>query len=282
MAAIDPDEQDPQTFHVDWAALHAGRNPWKRTARVAVDPFLVAKAVQGVMRLCPHQTATGTPLVWNEYSVFLELTDWERIKKLEATLVRDLGGVVEKALKKLKAEMVGTLNVRLMRDEGGSVRSGSAIIKVDFSEGDRLIPPDPSEMTVRVGMPVVRSITDLTERVEEVPAPTDSEEVLKLSWPGGTTNIRSGSRVVLGRPHRSPATGFVALTGAGSKINKRHAWIEAGDEGAVIGRMSKANPVEVKGRLIQAGGQIAIDDFPADISLSNGELKLTLERIEHT
>ena len=78
----------------------------KAESASVVDPFLVAKAVKVVMRQCPHQTATGKPLVWNEYRVFLDLEDWERIKKLESTLLRDLGGVVEKHLKKRKAEMV--------------------------------------------------------------------------------------------------------------------------------------------------------------------------------
>ena len=90
---------------------------------MAVDPFLVAKAVKEVMRVCPHRTATGSPLVWNDFAVFLDLTDWSRIKKLEGTLVRDLGGVVEKELAALKAEMVGPLNVRLVRDESGSTLS---------------------------------------------------------------------------------------------------------------------------------------------------------------
>ena len=281
MPGITRDEQDPQTFHVDWSAVHAGFNPWKRADRIAVDPYLVAKAVKAVMRQCPHQTATAQPLVWNEYAVFLDLTDWERIKKLEGTLTRDLGGVVQEELTSLKAEMVGVLNVRLLRDEGATVRPGTAIIKVDFAEGERLKPVDPSEMTVRVGGPLARSVTDLTERVPEM-AGTHFEgmgaEALRVAWPGGVAGIRAGARVVLGRPHAGAAPGFVALQGASNKINKRQLWIEAGSDGALIGRISEANPVEVRGRLIQAGGQIAIDDFPAEISLSSGELMLRLER----
>ena len=69
------------------------------------------------------------------------------------------------------------------------------------------------------------------------------------------------------------------LSGASSKINKRQLWIEASEDGALIGRISDANPVEVKGRLVQAGGQISIDAFPAEINLSNGEMKLTVERL---
>jgi hypothetical protein len=281
---INRDEKDPETFRIDWAAVHGGLNPWKRTEKVVVDPFLVAKAVKAVMGQCPHQTATGKPLVWNEYRVFLDLGDWERIKKLESTLLRDLGEVVEKHLKKLKAEMVGGLTVRLLRDEGGTVRPGNAVIKVDFAEVDAAPSTvDPSEMTVRIGGPVAKSLTDLTQRVPESFAGAyvnpAAEERFKVVWPGGEAAIRAGSRVVLGRPHGASAPGFVPLEGATSKINKRQLWIEAAEDGALIGRLSDANPVEVKGRLVQAGGQISIDAFPADISLSNGEMKLTLERI---
>ena len=283
MPGITRDEKDPETYRIDWGAVHGGMNPWKRTEKVVVDPFLVAKAVKVVMRQCPHQTATGKPLVWNEYRVFLDLEDWERIKKLESTLLRDLGGVVEKHLKKLKAEMVGGLTVRLLRDEGGTVRPGNAIIKVDFAEVDRAAENDPSEMTVRIGGSVARSLTDLTTRVPEsfvgAYVNPSAEEKLKVLWTGGESTIRAGSRVVLGRPHGASAPGFVPMEGATNKINKRQLWIEASDDGALIGRLSDANPVEVKGRLVQAGGQISIDAFPAEISLSNGEMRLTLERV---
>jgi hypothetical protein len=279
---INRDENDPETYRVDWGAVHGGLNPWKRTEKVVVDPFLVAKAVKAVMGQCPHQTANGKPLVWNEYRVFLDLGDWERIKKLEGTLVRDMGEVVEKHLKKLKAEMVGGLTVRLLRDEGGTVRPGHAVIKVDFSSVEAPA-TDASEMTVRIGGPVAKQLTDLTQRVPESfmgayvnPA---AEERLKVLWTGGEATIRAGSRVVLGRPHGAAAPGFVPLEGATSKINKRHLWIEASEDGALIGRISDANPVEVKGRLVQAGGQISIDAFPAEINLSNGEMKLTVERL---
>lgn len=279
MAGLTRDEHDPQTFHIDWAALRAGRNPWKRGRKVAVDPFLVAKAVKTVMRECPHKSATGSPLVWNDYAVFLDLTDWSRIKKLEGTLVRDLGGVVEKELTSLKAEMVGPLNVRLVRDESGAVRDGGAIIKGDFTEAEKLATPDPAEMTVRVGRSLApRPLIDPpTVRVR-------SESLngggLRVEWERGSANVPDGSRIVLGRPHQPPSDGFVGLSGANAKINKKQLWIEAGAGGVIIGRFSEANPVEVAGRLIQSGGQIAVDRFPVDVSLSNGEMNLTIHRVE--
>ena len=287
MPGINRDEQDPQKFHVDWQAVHAGLNPWKRSEKVIIDPFLVAKAVKGVMRQCAQQTATGKPLVWNDYAVFMDLTDWEQVKKLEGTLTRDLGAVVTKTLKKSKAEMVGPLNVRLLRDEGNSVRPNTAVIKVDFRPEEKLEAmsgTDASEMTVRIGGLVAKSVTDLTQRVPDMEGlgvqDDSAPEQLRLSWPGGTTTIRDGNRIVLGRPHPGPSVGFVPLSGATSKNNTRQLWVEADEDGALIGRLSDANPVEVNGRLLQAGGQISIEDFPAQISLSTGELTLTLERIE--
>jgi FHA domain-containing protein len=278
VAGLIPDEHDPSVFQVDWSALKAGRNPWKRAGKAAVDPFLVAKAVKEVMRQCPNRTATGGPLVWNDYSVFLDIADWTRIKKLESTLVRDLGGVVEKELATLKAEMVGPLNVRLLRDESGNVRPGTAVLKADFTEAARLAAPDPAEMTVRVGKPVAHSLTDLpTERVPEMVA--DGSR-LRVQWDRGQATVAGGTRVVLGRPHQPASPGFVPLTGAAGKINKRQLWIEAGGGGVIIGRFSEANPVEVAGRLVQQGGQIAVDRFPVQVTLSNGEMKLTIDRVE--
>jgi hypothetical protein len=280
MASLVADEHDPSAFHVDWTALKAGRNPWKRGRKAAVDPFLVAKAVKEVMRMCPNRTATGSPLVWNDYSVFLDIADWTRVKKLEGTLVRDLGGVIEKELAGLKAEMVGPLNVRLLRDESGNVRPGTGVVKADFTEARKMAAPDPSEMTVRVGKPAARSLTDLpTERVPETPL-TDGGSGLRVQWDRGSTMLAGGTRIVLGRPHQPSSPGFVPLTGAAGKINKRHLWIESGGGGVIIGRFSGANPVEVAGRLVQQGGQIAVDKFPVQVNLSNGEMKLLIDRVE--
>jgi hypothetical protein len=84
----------------------------------------------------------------------------------------------------------------------------------------------------------------------------------------------------MGRPHKPASPGFVPLTGASAKINKRQLWIEAGAGGVIIGRFSEANPVQVAGRLIQSGGQIAVDRFPLDVTLSNGEMSLTIHRVD--
>jgi hypothetical protein len=278
VSGLTRDDHDPNVFQVDWSAVRAGRNPWKRGSQAAVDPFIVAKAVKLAMKLCPHKTATGAPLVWNDYTVFMDLEDWTRVKKLESTLVRDLGGVVEKELATLKAEMVGPLNVRLLRDESGNVRPGTALLKADFSAADRLAAPDANEMTVRVGRPGAVPLADPpTERVAGV-VPDGSR--LTVEWDGGSAAVPPGIRAVFGRPHKGSSPGFVPLTGAGTKINKRQLWVESGGGGVIVGRFSEANPVEVSGRLVQPGGQIAVNRFPVEVTLSNGEMKLTIDRVE--
>jgi hypothetical protein len=278
VSGLTRDDHDPNVFQVDWSAVRAGRNPWKRGSQAAVDPFIVAKAVKLAMKLCPHKTATGAPLVWNDYAVFMDLEDWTRVKKLESTLVRDLGGVVEKELANLKAEMVGPLNVRLLRDESGNVRPGTALLKADFSAADRLAPPDANEMTVRVGRPGAVPLADPpTERVAGV-VPDGAR--LTVEWDGGSTAVPPGIRAVFGRPHKGSSPGFVPLTGAGTKINKRQLWVESGGGGVIVGRFSEANPVEVSGRLVQPGGQIAVNRFPVEVTLSNGDMKLTIDRVE--
>lgn len=277
MPGLIQDDHDPQTFRVDWSALWAGHRPWRRGRKVPLDPFLVAKAVTALMRACPDRTAVGGALVWNDYAVFLDLSDWSRIKKLEATLVRDLGAVVEKELEALHAEMVGPLSVRLVRDESSGVPPGGAVIRGDFTEAERLAPADPAEMTVRVG----RSITPrlpLEPPTVRVSDNSEKAEGLRVTWPRGEAVVADGSRIVLGRAHKPAAPGFVALSGASNKINKRQVWIESGAGGVIIGRFSGANPVQVAGRLIQSGGQIAVDRLPLDVSLSNGEMSLTIDR----
>lgn len=84
----------------------------------------------------------------------------------------------------------------------------------------------------------------------------------------------------MGRPHRGAPPGFIGLTGASAKINKKQAWIEVGPGGVTIGRGAGANPVEVNDTPLGRGTQVTVTDFPARLSLSNGELNLVLERAD--
>ena len=219
MGGVTKDEQDPQKFHVDWASVHAGLQPLEAHHEGLGGPLPGGQGRARRDATVHAPTAAAKPLVWNEYSVFLELSDWEHMKKLESTLVRDLGGIVEKEISRLKAEMVGAFNVRLLRDEGGSVRPGYAVVKVDFSEGETAVIPDSGEMTVRLSTPLGRTVLDMqTQNLPEIGNPEgEGPEELKVTWPDGETTIRGGARVVLGRPHTGETPGFVPLTGASSE-----------------------------------------------------------------
>ena len=88
----------------------------------------------------------------------------------------------------------------LLRDEGNVVRPNTAVIKVDFRPEEKLenlSATDASEMTVRIGGLVAKSVTDMTQRVPDMEglglvADENAPEQLRLSWPGGTTTIRDG------------------------------------------------------------------------------------------
>jgi hypothetical protein len=102
--------------------------------------------------------------------------------------------------------------------------------------------------------------------------------VTLLVWPGGSAPLAQGVRVIVGRPHVGPASGFVPLHGAMATVNKRHALVEPTAEGAIVGRLLRANPVQVNGKLVQAGSEIEVTGFPIEISLSDGALRPVLHR----
>lgn len=287
MNGATPIAGDPSRFDVDWAALRSWRERWLGRP-VIVDPLVVARAVCAVMRQCPSRGVRGRRLVWNEYSIFLHVDDWEHLRSLENTLTRELLGLVREELERLKAQTVGPLNVRLLNDEGGSVPRARGVIKGDFVE---LLTRqrDVGEMTVReVGRLSRPMAEEQTEGVGERPAggsaaptvatPGAGLDDVWITWPGGSVPLPRGTKVVLGRPHPSPTPNFVALTGAGQRINSRQVALEMAAAGVAITRLSEANPVEVNGRSLQPGGRILADELPIRIVLSSGALVLDVHR----
>ncbi|MEM6927603.1 MAG: hypothetical protein AAF602_11780, partial [Myxococcota bacterium] len=140
-------------------------------------------------------------------------------------------------------------------------------------------------VTVRAGRHAAQPPPTATRRVADPGDPNSTvvDDVepsrgLVLAWGEHTAPVTPGLRVVLGRPHPDAAGSFVALHGAPNEINRRHLFIEAGPDGsAVIGRLSSANAVQVNGRLVQPGGQLAVTRLPVEISLSKGALVISLE-----
>ncbi|HLL24777.1 MAG TPA: hypothetical protein VK427_21740, partial [Kofleriaceae bacterium] len=62
----------------------------KRGQPVQIDPYLIAQAIAAVMRECRVRSATGRPIVWNDYRLVLARKDFDLIRPLQAILERDL------------------------------------------------------------------------------------------------------------------------------------------------------------------------------------------------
>ncbi len=96
-----------------------------------------------------------------------------------------------------------------------------------------------------------------------------------VQWPGGEVRLNVGITMLVGRPHAEAPPNFIALAGAGAKVNKQQLWIALGTTGVRVGRFANANPVHVNGQAVAVGQDIEAP-LPAEISLSLGELVLTV------
>lgn len=270
--------QGEDRFDVDFSIMRLGKlGAMLRSEQVLVDPQLVAEAVRAVMRRCQVKDARGGALVWNEYKLFLARSDHEGLRPLEPRLNADLPGLLHEELLDISAELVGDLTVRLLIDEAGDVPKGGAAVRVAFLPSKDLADPSDGEVTVRLTNKRPGA-AGITQRIADPLG--GSGAGVELLWSHGHRFIPIGTRVLLGRHHPEPPPNFVPLMGAGKTINKRQAWIEPAESGVVIGRMSNANPVQVNGHLVQPGGQLQSTELPLRISLSNGELILTLRKPE--
>lgn len=273
MAAISKDGLDQ--FRVKFAELARVR----RGEPVQVDPFLIAQAIGLVMRECNVRSALGKPIVWNEYRLVLARRDFDLIRPLQAPLERDLKTVLAKEAKAREAELVGDLRVTVVFDEADELAAGEGVVRVAFVPTEKLAAPKPGEMTMRLDSWAVSG-----EIAVRPASPTDTVIVddstgstHALYWAGGSAQLAFGATVVVGRPHPEAPAQFIALTGAGAKVNKQHFWIVVSGTTARIGRFAKANPVHVNGQPIAAGEDLEVA-LPAEVSLSRGDFVLTVQR----
>jgi hypothetical protein len=273
MAAISKDGIDQ--FRVKFAELARVR----RGEQVHIDPYLIAQAIGLVMRECNVRSALAKPIVWNEYRVILARRDFDAIRPLQAPLERDLKTVLAQEARAREAELVGELRVTVVFDEGDELSAGEGVVRVAFVPTDKLAAPKPGEMTMRLDSWAVSG-----EIAVRPPSPTDTVIVddqttpgLVLYWDGGAAPLPLGATIVVGRPHDESPAHFVALSGAGAKVNKQHFWIAATPQSVRIGRFAKANPVHVNGQPIAAGEDLEVA-LPAQVSLSRGDFVLTVQR----
>lgn len=273
MAAIRKDGTDQ--FRIKFAELARVR----RGEPVHVDPYLIAQAIGLVMRECNVRSALAKPIVWNEYRMILARRDFDAIRPLQAPLERDLKTVLAQEARAREAELVGELRVTVVFDEADELAAGEGVVRVGFVPTEKLAAPKPGEMTMRLDSWAVSG-----EIAVRPASPADTVIVddqttpgAVLYWAGGSAPLPIGATVVVGRPHDEPPAHFVALTGAGAKVNKQHLWIAATPQSLRIGRFAKANPVHVNGQPIAAGEDLEVA-LPAEISLSRGDFVLTVQR----
>jgi len=291
MAAIKKDGLDQ--FRIRFGELARVR----RGEPVQIDPFLIARAIALVMGECTVRSAAGRPITWNQYRLILARRDYESIRPLQALLERDLRQVLAEAARAREAELVGELRVTVVADEADgadALPAGEGVARVAFVTTERLEQPRPGEMTVRLdGWAVAGEIAARAAArpgsaggapggaggapAETVVVGDTAAPACALRWAGGTAALAVGAPVVVGRPHPEQPAYFIALTGAGAKVNKRHFWIEARADRVRIGRFAKANPVHANGQAIRAGEELEVA-LPAEISLSHGDLVLSVSR----
>ncbi|MBA3396778.1 MAG: DUF3662 domain-containing protein [Deltaproteobacteria bacterium] len=265
-------------FRVSFVELAKAR----RGEPVQVDPFLIARAIALVMRECTVRSAAGRPILWNEYRVILARADFELVRSLQGPLEADLQQVLAQEAKAREADLVGALRITVVFDEADELPAGQGVVRVAFVPTERLVQPRTGEMTVRLDSWAVAG--EIVARAPKAPADTmfvdDSAgggERCVLQWPGGETRLVVGATMILGRPHPEAPANFVALAGAGAKVNKQHCWIALATSTLRVGRLANANPVQVNGQAVAAAQEAEVA-LPAEISLSRGDLILTVRR----
>lgn len=272
MGAITLDSLDQ--YRVRFAELARA----KRGEAVQIDPYLIAQAIAAVMQGCKVRSATGRPIVWNEYRLILSRRDFDLVRPLQTILERDLKLVLAEQARARSAELVGELRITVVADESDELPLSEGVVRVAFVPTAQLAAPKFGEMTMRLDSFAVSG--EILARAAGSPTDTvmvddATQTTHALRWPGGLAHFAAGATIVVGRPHPEAPARFIALSGAGTKVNKQHFWIAATPTVARIGRFAKANPVHVNGVSIAGGEEIEVA-LPAEISLSHGDLVITV------
>lgn len=276
-------ELEPGRYRVEFSTLEQGggffnkmKSMLSNRPTTSVDLYRIGLAVCSVMARSSERDVDGSLLAWNEYRVYLSRSDYDRLRALQARLQRGLEDRIRQQLDKMKARTVGDPIVRVLVDEETDLPQGVGEVLVAYVVNEALLQPGDGEMTVRVAQPKPAIAGgDRTQRVIEPGLPGGSGATLR--WPQGEARVPPGARAQVGRPHAGAPGGFIALTGASNRINSAQFHIETNEEGVVISRPVRSNPVKVGGRNLQPGGRMVITGPSVDIELSNGEMVVTLE-----
>lgn len=241
-----------------------------------VDPYSVGQAIRAVMRDCKQRSTHGHPLVWNSFKIFFEETDFQSLRSLDQRLKAELDTVIRSTVEGLKAETVGDVIVHTLVPEEDGPPQGYGDVVADFVDTSKATAEPGGEPTVRVSRFQHTKTSDM--ETHRVPEPA-VDGALQLDWGHGSSYVSPLQKVKVGRPHGNNTDNFVGLTGASNRINSYQLTIENGRDSVVIARPVEANPVQVGNRLVQPGGKIFVENLPVQISLSNGEMTLRLNRL---
>jgi Protein of unknown function (DUF3662) len=265
MAAVVAETLDQ--FRVKFAELARAKRG------VQIDPYLIAQAIGAVMRQCTVRSATGRPIVWNDYRLVLARKDFDLIRPLQTILERDLKLVLAEEARARSAELVGELKITVVFDEADELPLSEGVVRVGFVPTAQLAPPRFGEITMRLDAFAVSG--EIAASPTDTVIVDDSNTTHALRWPGGVAHFTASTPIVVGRPHPDAPARFIALAGAGTKVNKQHFWIAATSTKARIGRFAKANPVHVNGTSLGGGEEVEVA-LPAEVSLSHGDLVITV------
>jgi hypothetical protein len=296
MSAITRDPDGPNreaVFRVDWRVLEATSidpRRWLVLLRPSVppDPYLVSRALSHLMGLCDVRSVDRRPLIWNQYSLYLETSDWQGLRALEAHIARELRGYLQEALSSRGAVIVGDFNVDLLRDESAKVKRGQTVIWAEYRSQTGRPRGNLEEVTVRFDRPGPPSLTDVD--TARTPGASLGQPVVPAGGAalgvvvrlvlrdGREVELPGGRRFVLGRVHADCPRNFIALPDADSGVSRRLFWVEPSATGVLVGRFPNTTELSVNGRPLQPGGQIEVLTFPVSIAGSQDVVLARLER----
>jgi hypothetical protein len=280
--AVTPASRD--LFEVDFAALkEGGRRFWRRAQPVAVDEFLLGRALEAVLAYCDRRDLQGRLLLWNDLRIFLSEEDFRFLEVNLARTRRDLEALVLAHARAREASFIQGIQptVVLSCDLEAPLPQGTAKVRVGWRSEPAAAPPGPAsgEVTTRAGAVSATGAPLLPEATRRLPEGAAQGGVI-LRWAGGEALLESGRRYTVGRasPENVGQPDFVRLEGAGATVSRAHLFVEVGARTVTLQRPLGVNAVLVGDQPLTEGGRCFVDlaDLPVSLRLADGAVAIEL------
>lgn len=237
---------------------------------VSVDGNAIAQAVLAVMDACDFDDPRGLPWLWNHYTLFLALADYDRLKSVEEELRAEIVTMLHAQMVERGARVPDSIVVRWAPDEGGEVEPGRGVIRARRVKDVADVAPVAGEVTSRADRLVkpTRPPDDRTER-----------ESARVVGKAGAVGLPEGARRVLGRVDDDGAPDHLGLPGTrgNTKLSRRQVAVLLRGDQAEFTRELGANPVEVGGRALAEGESVNVA-LPVELVLSKDQWRGTVTR----